>query len=277
MLETKSLVCGYDNFLLKGISFKVNFSELVGIIGPNGSGKTTLIRAITKLVRPKEGKIIYQGKDITKLSFKELAKEIAVVSQDAYFPDMVKVKDFVLLGRIPHFKKFQFLETNKDLEIVEEVMKLTGILEIKDRFLKETSGGERQLVLIARALAQEPKLLLLDEPTAYLDITHKIKILDLIRKLNKKYSLTVLIVLHDLNLASQYCDRLILLKEGKIYKIGTPSEVLTYQIIEEVYQTVVIVKENPFNFRPYVFLVSEEEMKRRRKDEKKRINSDLYR
>jgi len=277
MLETKSLVCGYDNFLLKGISFKVNFSELVGIIGPNGSGKTTLIRAITKLVRPKEGKIIYQGKDITKLSFKELAKEIAVVSQDVYFPDMVKVKDFVLLGRIPHFKKFQFLETNKDLEIVEEVMKLTGILEIKDRFLKETSGGERQLVLIARALAQEPKLLLLDEPTAYLDITHKIKILDLIRKLNKKYSLTVLIVLHDLNLASQYCDRLILLKEGKIYKIGTPSEVLTYQIIEEVYQTVVIVKENPFNFRPYVFLVSEEEMKRRRKDEKKRINSDLYR
>jgi len=168
----------------------------------------------------------------------------------------------VLLGRIPHFKKFQFLETNKDLEIVEEVMKLTGVLEIKDRFLKETSGGERQLVLITKALAQQPKLLLLDEPTAHLDITHKIKILDLIRRLNKKYGLTVLIVLHDLNLASQYCDRLILLKEGKIYKIGTPSEVLTYQIIEEVYQTVVVVKENPINLRPYVFLVSEEERRK---------------
>ncbi len=265
MLKIRNLVCGYDNFLLKDISFKVNSSELVGIIGPNGSGKTTLIRAITKLVRPKEGKIIYQGKDITKLSFKKLAKDIAVVSQDAYFPEMIKVKDFVLLGRIPHFKKFQFLETNKDLEIAEGVMKLTGVLEIKDRFLKETSGGERQLVLIAKALAQEPKLLLLDEPTVHLDITHKIKILDLIRRLNKKYGLTVLVVLHDLNLASQYCDRLILLKEGKIYKIGIPSEVLTYQIIEEVYQTVVIVKENPLNFRPYVFLVSEEETKRRKR------------
>ncbi|MCD6521147.1 ABC transporter ATP-binding protein [Candidatus Calescamantes bacterium] len=142
-------------------------------------------------------------------------------------------------------------------------MKLTGVLEIKDRFLKEISGGEKQLVLIAKALAQEPKLLLLDEPTAHLDIAHKVKILDLIRRLNKKYGLTVLIILHDLNLASQYCDRLILLKEGKIYKIGTPSEVLTYQIIEEVYQTVVIVKENPLNLRPYVFLVSEEEMERR--------------
>ena len=262
MLEIKNLVCGYDNFLLKDINFKVNSSELVGIIGPNGSGKTTLIRAITKLVKPKEGKIIYQGKDITELSFKELAKEIAVVSQDVHFPDMVKVKDFVLLGRIPHFKKFQLLETNRDLEIAEEVMKLTGVLESKDRFLKETSGGERQLVLITKALAQQPKLLLLDEPTAHLDITHKIKILDLIRRLNKKYGLTVLIVLHDLNLASQYCDRLILLKEGKIYKIGTPSEVLTYQIIEEVYQTVVVVKENPINLRPYVFLVSEEERRK---------------
>jgi len=265
MLEIKNLICGYDNFLLKNISFKVNSSELVGIIGPNGAGKTTLIRAITKLVKPKEGKIIYQGKDITKLSFKELAKDIAVVSQDVQFPDMMKVKDFVLLGRIPHFKKFQFLETKKDLEIAEEVMKLTGVLKIKERFLKEISGGERQLVLITKALAQEPKLLLLDEPTAHLDITHKIKVLDLIRKLNKKYGLTVLIVLHDLNLASQYCDKLILLNEGKIYKIGTPSEVLTYQIIEEVYKTVVIVKENPLNFRPYVFLVSEEEIKRRKK------------
>jgi len=265
MLEIKDLVCGYDSFLLKNISFKVNSSELVGIIGPNGSGKTTLIRAITKLVKPKEGKIIYQGKDITKLNFKELAREIAVVSQDAHFPEKIKVKDFVLLGRIPHFKRLQFLETNKDLEIADEAMRLTGILKIKDRFLKETSGGERQLVLIARALAQEPKLLLLDEPTTHLDITHKIKILDLIKRLNKKYGLTVLIVLHDLNLASQYCDRLILLKEGEIYKIGTPSEVLTYQIIEEVYKTVVIVKENPLNSRPYIFLVSQEEIRRRQR------------
>jgi len=265
MLKIEDLVCGYENFLLKDISFKVNSSEMVGVIGPNGSGKTTLIRAITKLIKPKKGRIIYQGKDITKLSFKELAKEIAVVSQDIYFPNTVKVKDFVLLGRIPHFKKLQFLETNKDLEIVEKVMKLTETFEIKSRFLKETSGGERQLVLIAKALAQEPKLLLLDEPTTHLDIKHKIKILDLIKRLNKEYGLTVLIVLHDLNLASQYCDRLILLNEGKIYKIGTPSEILTHRIIEEVYKTVVIVKENPLTSKPYVFLVSEEEIKRRKR------------
>jgi len=175
MLEIRNLTCGYDNFLLKDISFKVNSSELVGIIGPNGSGKTTLIRAITKLVKPIKGKIIYQGKNITKLNFKELAREIAVVSQDAYFSDTIKVKDFVLLGRIPHFKKFQFLETSRDLKIVEEAIKLTEIIEIKDRFLKQISGGEKQLVLIARALSQEPKLLLLDEPTTHLDITHKMR------------------------------------------------------------------------------------------------------
>jgi len=265
MLEVRNLTCGYDNFLLKDISFEVNSSELTGIIGPNGSGKTTLIRVITKLIKPIKGEIIYQEKDITKLNFKELAREIAVVSQDAYFPDTIKVKDFVLLGRIPYFKKFQFLETSRDLKIIEKAMRLTEIIEIKDRFLKEISGGERQLVLIARALAQEPKLLLLDEPTTHLDITHKIKILDLIKRLNKEYGLTVLVVLHDLNLASQYCDKLLLLDKGKVYKIGKPFEVLTYEIIEKVYKTVVIVEKNPITSKPYVFLVSEEERKRRQK------------
>lgn len=266
MLEVINLTCGYDKFLLKDINFKVNSYEFLGIIGPNGSGKTTLIRAISRLIKPIKGKIIYQGKDISKLNFKELAKKIAVVSQDTYFPETMKVEDFILLGRIPHFKKFQFFERKRDYKIVEEAMRLTGTIEIKNRLLKEISGGERQLVSIAKSLSQEPKLLLLDEPTTHLDITHKVKILDLIKRLNKKYGLTVLIVLHDLNLASQYCDRLILLNEGKVHRIGTPNEVLTYQIIEEVYKTIVIVKENPITSKPYIFLVSEEEI-RRRKDE----------
>ena len=258
MLKLKNLTCGYGSFLLEDINFEVNSSEFTGIIGPNGSGKTTLIRAISGLIKPMKGKIIYQGKGISKFSFKELAREIAVVSQDSYFPDGIKVRDFVLLGRIPHFKKFQFLESSRDFEIAGKAMELTGTIEFKDRLLKELSGGEKQLVLIARAVAQEPKLLLLDEPTTHLDITHKTKTLDLIKMLNRKFGLTVLVVLHDLNLASQYCSKLIILNKGKIYKTGRPSEVLTHKIIEDVYKTPVIVKTS-LNHRPYIFLVSREE------------------
>lgn len=258
MLEIKYLTCGYNSiFQLKNINFKVDAGDFLGIIGPNGSGKTTLLKAITRAIKPQKGYIYFQGKDIQKIGFKELAKKIAVVSQNLTINSMT-VYEFVLLGRIPHYEKFQFFETRKDLEVVEHCMSLTNTYKLKDKSLSHISSGERQLVSIARALSQQPKLILLDEPTTHLDITYQIGILDLIRKLNKKYGLTVIIILHDLNLASEYCDRLLLLKNGIIQKIGTPYEVLTYQIIEDVYNTTVIVKENPVSNKPYVFLVPEE-------------------
>ena len=263
MLEINNLTCGYDSkFILQDIDFKVENKELMGIIGPNGSGKTTLLRAITKVLKPKKGEIFFEGENIWQMGFRDLAKKIAAVSQNLVLNQMT-VEEFVLLGRIPHYQRFQFLETKEDLEIAEKSLELTDIFKLKDRSISEISGGERQLALIARALAQEPKLLLLDEPTAHLDISHQVKILDLIKRLNREFGLTVMMVLHDLNLASEYCQRLMLINEGRIYKIGTPFEVLNYKIIEEVYKTVVVVEKNPISFKPYILVVSEEERQKR--------------
>jgi iron complex transport system ATP-binding protein len=169
------------------------------------------------------------------------------------------------LGRIPHLKRLQFFESKEDLEIAEKCMKLTDTFKLRDRLMSEISGGEKQLILIARALAQEPRLILLDEPTAHLDITHQVGILDLIKKLNRELGLTVIMVLHDLNLASEYCQRLILINGGRIHKIGQPEEVLNYDIIEEVYKTVVVVERSPVSSKPYILLVSEEERLKRSK------------
>lgn len=259
MLEIKDLTCGYDEkFLLQGINLKVENKELIGIIGPNGSGKTTLLRAITTILKPKKGTVLLEGEDIQQMGFKELAKRIAVVPQ-GFDGRSMSVGEFVLLGRIPHFERFQFLETKKDLEIAESCMSETSILSLKGQLMDQISGGERQLALISRALAQQPKLLLLDEPTTHLDITHQVAILDLIRRLNREFGLTVIMVLHDLNLASEYCHRLVLINQGRLHKIGFPEEVLDYRTIEEVYKTVVVVEKNPISSKPYVLVVSEEQ------------------
>lgn len=265
LLEIKGLTCGYDaRFFIQEINFSLEEKEFVGIIGPNGSGKTTFLRAITRFLKSQKGTVIFKGRDVRQIGFKEFARKIAVVSQNQPVND-ITVEEFVLLGRIPHFEKMQFLETAQDFEIARKVMSLTQTSKFKDRLMRELSGGERQLAFIARALAQEPQLLLLDEPTTHLDIGHQVAVLDLLKKLNRECGLTVIIVLHDLNLASEYCQRLVLMREGRIYKAGHPDEVLSYQIIEEVYKTVVVVEKNPISLRPYVLLVPEEERRARSK------------
>ena len=262
MLEVKDLFCGYDSrMVLKGISLSIERGGLLGLIGPNGSGKTTFLRAITRVLNPREGSVLIEGKDLGQMGYRGLAQKVAVVPQGV-FADSMRVEDFVLLGRIPHYKKFQLLETAKDKDIARRSLKLTGTFNLKERNLSELSGGEKQLVLIARALAQEPCLLLLDEPTTHLDITHQVGAMDLIRRLNKEMGLTVLMVLHDLNLASEYCRTIALINKGVVYKIGSPREVLTYQTIEEVYQTTVVIGKNPVSSKPYCFLVSEEEKRK---------------
>ena len=265
MLEIKNLTCGYDKrFHLNGIDLSIQDGGFFGIIGPNGSGKTTLLRSITRILKPEKGDVLIGGRSIWHTDIGELARIIAVVSQHVA-TDELSVGEFVLLSRIPHYRGLQFLETKRDEEIADKAMVLTGTLEFKDRPMSELSGGERQLVLIARALAQEPKFLLLDEPTSHLDIAHQVLILDLLKKLNKELSLTVVIVLHDLNLASEYCDRVALLSGGTIYKEGPPQDVLDYKTIENVYKTVVVVEKNPVSSKPYILLVSGEERRRARK------------
>jgi iron complex transport system ATP-binding protein len=260
MLEIKALSCGYGpKTVITGIDLGVKAQEFFGIIGPNGSGKTTLLRAMARTIKPMAGQIILDGKDLWEIPLEDFALRCAVVSQ--YLPSVaMTVEEYVLLGRIPHFKPWQFSETKEDLQAAREAMELTGISTLMDKSILHLSSGERQLAQMARALAQRPALLLLDEPTAHLDIAHQVDILDLLKKLIRQINLTVVVVLHDLNLASEYCDCLGLMSEGKLYKLGTPREVIDYQIIEKVYKTVVVVEENPISSKPYVLIVPQEEL-----------------
>jgi iron complex transport system ATP-binding protein len=253
MLEIKGLSCGYGKrVVLHGVSFAIKRGELVGVIGPNGSGKTTLLRAINGLLPFTKGTILLEGRETHQIARRSLAQKVAVVTQSPEAAPPFSVEEFVLLGRIPHWGRFQLLETEGDLTIAEQAMVLTGIDHLKERRMGELSGGERQLAFLARALAQQPQLLLLDEPTAHLDIGHQVQIMDLLRQLNREQSLTIAVVLHDLALASLYCQRLILLHEGRLRKIGPPKRVLTKEMVEEVYQTTVKVMQTPGRGRPII-------------------------
>ena len=259
MLEIKNLTCGYGkDTVLRQVSLRVDFGEFIGIIGPNGSGKTTLLKVITKIVAPWQGEVLIEGVNVHSLTYQDMACKIAVVSQMPDPGSRMSVEEFVLLGRIPWQRPFQFLETKADMASAFDAMALTDTFRLRQRSITDLSAGERQLALIARALAQSPRILILDEPTNHLDITHQVAILDLVKKLNRQRKITVIAVLHDLNLASEYCDRLVLINKGTIYRSGLPAQVLTYPIIEEVYKTCVVVKDNPVSKRPYVFLVSGE-------------------
>ena len=258
MFSFSDIRAGYNNLeILKGISFNVQKGDFTGIIGPNGSGKTTLLRVATKMIRPFKGDIFMEGKNLSGMSLKELAVIMAVVPQDTVFVFPFRVIDVVLMGRIPYIGRFGF-ESRKDLKIALDALEFVDALHLKDRFIDELSGGERQRVIIAKAIAQEPKILFLDEPTTHLDISHQVQIFELLRKMNKESGLTIVAILHDLNLASDYCDKLILLDNGMIKSKGSPGEVLDYKTIEEVYKTVVIVKENPLTLRPHIFLVKKD-------------------
>jgi iron complex transport system ATP-binding protein len=260
MLRIRNLTCGYgNNPILNNINVTIEDGEFTAIIGPNGSGKTTLLRAISGIISPTAGEILFEGRNISGLSRRDIAKRLAVVTNLIDTNLEMSVEDFVLLGRIPHREGIGFTDSRKDVESARNAMARTDVERLRDRLVTRLSSGERQLVFIARALAQEPVLLLLDEPTSHLDITHQVRVLDLIKRLNCEQGLTVITILHDLNLAGQYADRLLLLNNGSIYKDGDPREVLTYQNIEEAYKTLVVVRENPVNEKPYVFLISESE------------------
>ena len=259
--EINNFSCGYPGkFVVEDLNFEITKGSFVGIIGPNGSGKTTLFKGITSELGALSGSISLYGKSIEKMGLKERAQNLAVVTQNIEIGSMT-VEEYVLMGRIPYRKQFQFFETNDDISIAHKYLELTGILWMKDKFINALSGGEQQLASIARALTQEPQLLLLDEPTSHLDITHQVQILNLIRRLSKELGLTVLMIIHDLNLAGEYCDSLIMMQNGKIRKKGLPEEVLNYADIEAVYKTVVVTRTNPISGKPVVFLVSEEILK----------------
>lgn len=264
MLKVIGLACGYGKkTIISGVDLDVQHGEFFGLIGPNGSGKTTLLRAVSRAIRPMAGEIIVDGQRLAAIPGRDLARQVTVVTQVLPAVELT-VEEFVLLGRLPYFKAMQFMETRHDSAVAVRSMELTDSLRLRDKPMNQLSGGERQLAGIARALAQEPRLLLLDEPTAHLDITHQVVIMDLLRKLVREMNLTVVMVLHDLNLASEYCSRMALMSNGRIFTAGTPEEVINYQVIEEVYKTIVVVNKNPISGKPNVLIVPDDELRRSR-------------
>ncbi len=255
ILEINNVSGGYyKEDVIKGISLGVNRGDFLVVIGPNGSGKTTLLRLATRVLPLRRGEMLYKGQDISLMNLKEFCRKVAFVSQDTSTGFSFTVMELVLMGRIPHLKRLQF-ESKRDIEIAREKLLLTDTLSLKDKRMNELSAGERQRVIIARALAQEPELLFLDEPTSHLDIGHQIQALDLLKRLNLRNNLTIVMILHDLNLAAAYSNRIALLDKGVIFKAGTPEEVLTYQNIEAVYKTIVLVDKNPVTGKPNLVLV----------------------
>jgi len=255
LLEINNVSGGYyKEDVIKGITLDVKAGDFLVVIGPNGSGKTTLLRLATRVLALSNGEILYNNENIARMDLKEFCRKVAFVSQDISTGFSFTVMELVLMGRIPHLKRLQF-EGKRDIEIATEKLFLTDTLSLKDKRIDELSAGERQRVIIARALAQEPELLLLDEPTSHLDIGHQIQTLDLLKRLNLRNNLTIVMILHDLNLSGAYANRIALLDKGIIFKEGSPEEVLTYQNIEAVYKTIVLVDKNPVTGKPNLLLV----------------------
>ena len=255
MIDVRSVSFRYrKDWVLQDLSFEVKRGEFVGVIGPNGSGKTTLLKILYRLLSPQQGEVLYSGEPLKRMSRREIAKKIAVVTQEAYSLFPFRVIEVVLMGRSPYLG-LQVFEGERDLAIAKKAMAWTEILPLAERSIDELSGGERKRVFIAKALAQEPEVILLDEPTANLDIHHQIEFLDLILGLNREKGLTILMATHDINLASEFCDRLILLRQGGIFKTGLPAEVITEENMEQVYGCEVWVGKHPVSGMPRVSLL----------------------
>jgi len=253
-IEMQNVCLGYSGKeVLTDVNFQVLPGEMVGLIGPNGCGKSTIIRALTRVISLYRGRILLDGKDIASIPRQELARMLGVVPQMPLLPSAFTAFEVVLMGRNPHLSLFQY-EGPKEMDIAWQAMGRTMTHHLARRRVGELSGGEIQCLLIARVLTQETKAILLDEPTANLDIGRQVEILNLIRNLCLENNLAVLAALHDLNLASQYCDRLVLIDNGRVHAQGTPSEVITPQNIKEVYGADGCVYTHPVNGLPSVLV-----------------------
>lgn len=253
-LEMQGVTLGYNHHpVMEDISLKVSPGEMVGLIGPNGSGKSTIIKALSHVLTPQSGRILVGGRDIAGIPRRELACMVGVVPQLPLLPSTFSAFEIVLMGRNPHLGLFQS-ESRRDWELAWQAMEKTATIPLADRRVNELSGGEIQSLLIARVLVQETKAILLDEPTANLDIGRQMEILNLIKRLCTESNLAVLAAVHDLNLAAQYCDKLILINERRIHSQGTPTEVITDANMKQVYDAENCVYSHPVNSLPTVLL-----------------------
>jgi len=255
LIKDASFSYSYLNgFSLRHIDLRVERGERVALIGPNGSGKTTLIKLAAGTLTPQQGEVLLDGASLESLPRREIARRIAVVPQYFQMPFAFTVGEVVGLGRTPFIRVLSG-ETEGDYRVVKHAMELTGINRFSSRTFNELSGGERQKAILAMALAQEPKLLLLDEPTAHLDINHQVAILELVRELNRAQGVTVISAMHDLNLAALYFDRLVLLEEGAVFTEGSPAAVLTERTIHDVFGASVQIGQHPSAGVPHIIIL----------------------
>lgn len=254
MLTVSNVSTGYGHKdIIKGVSFSVEKGDFIAVIGPNGAGKTTLFRALTGVLPLSGGDVFYRGQDTRRITSREFARDVSAMPQAVDAPFSFTVEEFVFLARFAHIGRFDRPKEN-DFNAVNEAFSLTDTGNLRNRSISELSGGERQRVLLAQCFAQKPALLFLDEPTAHLDITHQISIMNILKKLNEEQAVTIIVILHDLNLAAEYCRQLILLDNGKIFRKGEPDEVITNKCIREVYGIDVLIQKNPVSGKPFLLM-----------------------
>ena len=251
-LSAQKLSFAYADWdVLQELQLTAHPGEVLGLIGPNGVGKSTLLYALSRILRPGDGRILLADEDMWHISPREIAKKLALAPQRIGQQPMVTIEQAVALGRAPH-RGWLLPLTGHDHEAVHRALKQVWLWEMRRRTVHELSGGEQQRVLLARVLAQEPKVLLLDEPTSHLDLKYQSEILDIVQKLARNDGLTVVISMHDLNMAALYADRLALLHAGKVVSVGTPTEVLTAEQLSRVYDVPVVVATHPTYGTPLV-------------------------
>ena len=247
---------------LSNINFQINAREMLGIVGPNGSGKTSLLKLLARMLRPQKGEITLYGRSLQAVTHMEVARQVAVVPQDTQSAFPFSVAESVLMGRYPHRHRSRWdygfgWDSPEDCAIAKQAMITMDVAHLAQRSVMDLSGGERQRTVIARALAQTPMVLLLDEPTAFLDLQHQLDICAVLHSLKEEHGLTIVLVSHDLNLASQYCDRIVVLKDGAVYAMGRPGEVMCEEVLQAVYGCTVLVDAHPQSGLPRITLPRE--------------------
>ena len=246
-------------FALTQVNLEVSHQSFLAVIGPNGSGKTTLLRLMAKLLKPTSGNIYINQRPLEHLASRELAQQMAVISADQYFEFPFPVVDVVAMGRFPYLERFKRM-SSLDWKIVDEALVMTQTDHLRDRPISQLSSGERQRVVLARALAQEPDFLVLDEPNAHLDINHQIGIFRLLQFLNEERGVSIIVVLHDLTAAGTFCREIALLHEGEIVKQGEPAEVITTEIIRDTYGADVLIHPHPVDGSPQIMYRTDTEL-----------------
>ncbi|GKU84620.1 ABC transporter ATP-binding protein [Niallia sp. NCCP-28] len=250
--RAEKVISGYDNkTIIHGVELEIPSNKISVIIGANGCGKSTLLKTLAKLIKPSSGEITLDGKAISKIPPKQLARILGILPQSPVVPEGITVTDLIGRGRFPH-QSLLGGWSKKDYEAVAEAMEIMNITEFANHDIDELSGGQRQRVWIAMALAQQTDILFLDEPTTFLDITYQVEILDLLTDLNRKYGTTIVMVLHDINLSARYADYIFALQKGKLVGEGEPSDIITSTLVKEIFGLDCIVINDPISATPLV-------------------------